>query len=118
MDLLDLMQAPAARYSDPVTSHQAAQKAEMRASEYRLMVLLQLLAGPKTDFDLAAATGKKQCSIGKRRGECRDAGLVRELRDGRGELVKGKSDIGSPVLTWEITQAGREYLAEHGPERV
>ena len=118
MDLLDLMQAPAARYSDPSTSHAAAQKAEMRATENRLAVLLNLAVRPMTDFELADATKKQQTSIGKRRCDCRDHGLVQIALDGRGEEVKRPAPSGSMALVWEITHAGRDYLAQHGPETL
>ena len=111
---LDLLQwqAPASRYSDPETCHEAATTAAMRASEGRMLVLEHLRVRPMSDFDLAAVTGWLATSIGKRRGECRDNNLVRALRDEKGNLVKGKSPMGSNVIMWEITDAGRQYHAE------
>ncbi len=117
MDLIDLMHTkPAARHSDPSTSRMAADRSAMKASEGRLAVLLHLSVKPMTDFELAVETKRAQTSIGKRRGECRDHGLVQIALDGRGEEVKRPAPSGSPALVWEITQAGREYLAYHGQE--
>jgi hypothetical protein len=111
MDLLN-WQAPASRRTDPITSHEAATTAEMRASEGRMLVLHNLRVRPMSDFDLAAVTGWIATSIGKRRGEARDAGLVRALRNADGELIKGKSPMGSNVIMWEITEAGIQYYSE------
>jgi hypothetical protein len=113
MDLLDLMQAPAARNSDPSTSHAAAQKAELHATENRLAVLRCLSIKPMTDFELAAELNRQQTSCGKRRGECRDHGLVQIALDGRGEEVKRPAPSGSMALVWEITQAGLEFLRQN-----
>lgn len=89
------------RPDDPITSHMAAASVtlDMRADRYRA-VLAILAEGPASDFDLAARTGLKQTSIGKRRGELRDAGLVRKLDD------LGVSDTGSACIRWALTDAG------------
>lgn len=97
---------PRARNTDPSTSHAAAADASLRASAGRLAVLDALMSGPKTDFELATATGRQQTSAGKRRGECRDHGLVDVARDGRGEEVKRAAPSGSKALVWQITPAG------------
>lgn len=91
-----------ARNTDPDTSHSAALAA--RRDRYA-EVLAVLACGPASDFDLARATGIKQTSIGKRRGELRDWGLVAE----HDQL--GVSDTGSPCIRWTLTDLGRE-LAE------
>jgi len=117
MDLIDLMQiAPTSRRSDPVTSREAAAKAEMRATENRMLVLLNLIVRPMSDFDLAEATGRLATSIGKRRHDCMTAGLVEQALDGRGEPAFGKTPTGSRCMIWAITQAGRAYYAEHSRE--
>lgn len=77
-----------------------------------MLVLHNLRIRPMSDFDLAAVTGWLATSIGKRRGECRDNNLVRALRDDKGELIKGKSPMGSNVMMWEITESGRQYYLE------
>ena len=103
---------PTARVTDPITSHMAAQAqtpAKVR-SEHRLVLeLLQWEA--LDDFELAKrasqALGRpvKQTSIGVRRGELRRIGLV------AGSGLKGKSDTGSPVIRWCLTDAGHKELA-------
>lgn len=104
---------PAARVTDPVTSHQAAkaQTPTKVRSEHRLVLSL-LQWEPLTDFDLAArasqALGRKvkQTSIGVRRSELVKAGLVRDSG------TKGVSDTGSPAIRWCLTEAGvREAAA-------
>lgn len=97
---------PRARLSDPETSHIAAERAALGASKGRLTVLRLLLERPMNDFELAAASGMIQPSIGKRRGECRDHLLVTEARDGHGEIAKGLSPNHSPTIIWQITPAG------------
>jgi hypothetical protein len=103
---------PAARASDPVSSHEAAARqtpAKVR-SEHRLV--LQLLAkGPMTDFDLASLASielkrtVKSVSLGVRRGELVRMGLVRNSG------TFGVSDTGSRAIRWAITDAGRKELA-------
>lgn len=88
-----------ARTTDPDTSHAAA--LAVRRDRYA-EVLAVLACGPASDFDLARATGIKQTSIGKRRGELRDWGLVAE----HDQL--GVSDTGSPCIRWTLTDLGRE----------
>jgi hypothetical protein len=86
-----------ARATDPDTSHEAAQDAAGNSDKHRALALRLLEeAGPDglTDFDLAAATGIQQTSIGKRRGELRDAGLV--INSGR----KRPSPSGSAAIVW------------------
>jgi len=59
-----------------------------------------------TDFDLAAQTGVQQTSIGKRRGELRDAGLVCRARTEDGTGVSRPSPTGSPAAVWVLSAAG------------
>lgn len=85
MNLLDWQPAPA-RNSDPVTSHLAADRAGMKASHNRLMVLRHLIAGgPMTDFELAEACGIQQTSIGK--------GVANA---GTGRLSRSRSTVARP----------------------
>lgn len=113
---LTLWPNPASRAGDPMTSHEAATRAGMRASEGRMLVLLNLTVKPMTDFELAAETKWQQTSIGKRRHECMMQGLVERALDGRGEDVRRPAPSGSPALVWQITQAGRHYYAQHSRE--
>ena len=88
---------PTARATDPGTSWAAARDAKPTASAGRALAL-QLLRehpGGLTDFELAALSGMQQTSIGKRRGELRDAGLVRATDRRR------PSPSGSAAIVWE-----------------
>jgi len=90
--------APTARHTDPATSHGAAERATGHAQADRQRVLALLAErGPLTDFQLADLTGRKQTSIGVRRGELVKAGLVREHDRG------GISDTGTPCIRWTVT---------------
>lgn len=102
---------PAARNTDPITSHQAARAqtpAKVR-SEHRLVLEL-LRWEPLTDFDLAERASQtlqrkvKSVSIGKRRGELRDLGLVADSG------LKGRSDTGSAAIRWALSEAGQAEL--------
>ena len=102
-------QPPSARPSDPETSHEAAHDAEFHASKGRLLVLFYLNKyGPLTDFELARLTAWQQTSIGKRRHECMEAGLVEVLRNGE-DVVKRPAPSGSNARVWKLTDKGREY---------
>lgn len=87
---------PVARSTDPVTSHLAAIDASSRAQTNRDLALATLRSHPSglTDFDLADLTGIAQTSIGKRRGELRDAGLVEDSGRHR------PSPSGSAAIVW------------------
>lgn len=69
-----------------------------------LTLLASVGADGLTDFELAARAGRKQTSLGVRRGELCKAGSVRNT--GR----KRPSDVGSPSSVWEITELGLEAL--------
>lgn len=103
---------PNVRTTDPITSHQAARSqtpAKVR-SEHRLVLEL-LRWEPLTDFDLAERASQtlqrkvKSVSIGKRRGELRDLGLVADSG------LKGRSDTGFAAVRWCLTDAGHKELA-------
>lgn len=91
LDLLSM-----ARQSDPDTSHAAARDAAPNAQTNRALALRLLRDHPNglTDFELAALTGLQQTSIGKRRGELRDAGLVYDTGERR------PSPSGSKAIVW------------------
>jgi|GEM_PF-2428304 len=110
----EIWSRPVARHTDPATSHMAAERAALTASKSRMLVLRLLSERPMTDFELAAASGKAQTSIGVRRGECAKHGLVEKALDGRGEEVTRPSPSGSDALVWQVTPAGRAFYAEHG----
>lgn len=65
--------------------------------------------GALTDFELASQTGWQQTSIGKRRGECRDAGLI-EAAEVNGQPLRRPSPSGSMAQAWRLTPAGFAYL--------
>lgn len=91
--------APRARFTDPVTSHEAARAvtADRQRDAHRLV--LQLLAehGPLSDFDLARLTGLKQTSVGVRRGELVELGQVERFDRA------GVSDTGRACIRWALT---------------
>lgn len=89
---------PAARRTDPDTSHEAADRSPEARNRDRDRALAALEAAPfgLTDFELAAAIGRQQTSAGKRRGELRDAGFVRNSG------VKRPAPSGSPAIVWEF----------------
>jgi hypothetical protein len=97
-----------ARATDPETSHLAAAEAIGRKAHHQRLTLAALLAADDglTDFELAAITGVQQTSIGKRRGELRDAGLVRQLTNEDGITVRRPSPSNSPSIVWTLTAAG------------
>jgi len=111
-DQLILFKDPMSRNSDPDTSHQAASEAKFRASRHRILALKTLKRfGPLTDYELAARTGLQQNSIGKRRKECQDAGLIAGLMDADGNNVKRPAPSGSKALVWALTKEGDAYVA-------
>lgn len=89
-----------ARTSDPETSMMAAEQALVRAGTNRARALNLLRQFPEglTDFELADLTGLQQTSVGKRRGELRDAGLVYDT--GR----RRPAPSGSAAIVWAATQ--------------
>ena len=114
---------PAARHTDPDTSHGAAVIAIHHAAGNRRIALAELAqAGAEglTDFELAARTGIAQTSIGKRRGELRDAGLVTALMTPCNEHPTGWRPVtrsapsGTPARVWVVTDAGVEYAYNEG----
>ena len=89
-----------ARASDPSTSHLAVEDAKKNAAKGRqiaLQVLQEHRAG-LTDFELATLAGWQQTSIGKRRGELRDLGLV--IDSG----LRRPSPSGSKAIVWRVNQ--------------
>jgi len=102
---------PNARNTDPETSHDAAEDASFKASKHRLLALKALFTyGAMTDYELAARTGLQQNSIGKRRKDCQDAGLVTVLMDVNGGKVRRPAPSGSSALVWTLTATGQDYV--------
>lgn len=102
-DLPAWFPAQAARASDPITSHEAAQRVARTAATDRALVLRihQQWTSGLTDFELADLAGRQQTSLGKRRGELRDAGLICDSGH------KRPAPSGSLAVVWQITEAGR-----------
>jgi hypothetical protein len=92
-----------ARFTDPETSRRAAADAARSAATHRTRALETLRAhhGGLTDFELAALLGVAQTSIGKRRGELRDAGLVEDSG------VRRPAPSGSAAIVWRIRLGGQ-----------
>ena len=107
---------PGARSTDPGTSHVAAFEQRRRMSGTHQRALAELaLAGEVglNDFELAARAGRKQTSIGVRRGELVKAGLVRSAG------ITRPSDTGDPSTVWVLTPAGLDvYRALTPAERI
>lgn len=82
------------RATDPETSQIAA--APNRSRDRDLVYAALRIAADRglTDFELGACIGRQQTSAGKRRGELRDAGLVRDSGQRR------PAPSGSPAIVW------------------
>lgn len=110
----ELFGDPVARRSDPGTSHQAAERVMPIAGTDRMNVLIahwhNRMTG-LTDFELAHHLNRQQTSVGKRRGELRDAGMIAPTLD------KRSAPSGSPALVWKITQKGIEFLTQSGVQK-
>lgn len=98
------------RSTDPLTSYQAAIDTSQKAPNHRLLALHALLQyGPMTDFELADRTGLQQTSIGKRRKDCQELGLV-DFYMPMGEKERRKTPSGSSAYVWQITELGYKFL--------
>ena len=100
-----LFDDPAARHTDPITSHQAASRKKITAGSDRAHALIVHARHPHglTDFELADILQRQQTSAGKRRGELRDAGLIEETE------YRRNAPSGSPSIVWRITEAGKKF---------
>jgi hypothetical protein len=88
---------PSARRTDPDTTQASAvAHAELRRRDQARALAALRSAGVTglTDFELGDRIGRQQTSAGKRRGELRDAGLVRD--SGR----RRKAPSGSLAIVW------------------
>jgi predicted transcriptional regulator len=98
--------------NDLVTSHEAAAKASIKAPNHRIVALKAFVEhGPMTDFQLAEKTGLQQTSIGKRRKDCQDAGLI-DFYMPNGEKERRQTPSGSSACVWQITELGYKFLKE------
>lgn len=89
---------PNARATDPDTSHRAAQRKRLTVDKDRAAVLSVHAENPKglTDFELAEIMGRQQTSVGKRRGELRDAGYIEDSG------FRRPSPSGSSAIVWRL----------------
>jgi hypothetical protein len=103
-----LFDHPAARATDPETSHMAAGRALSRKASDQRLVLAIHAANPDglTDFELAEIADRAQTSLGVRRGELRDHGLI--VNSG----LRRPSPSGSPSIVWWLTEAGLRAALE------
>lgn len=113
---LDMMfNEPMSRNTDPQTSHDAAERMKPLSGPDRIAVLkeygLHVILG-LTDYELAARMNRQQNSVGKRRGELRDAGLLVSAIDPEGKVMKRPAPSGSGSMVWVITARGLTAL--HG----
>lgn len=100
--------ALAARLTDPDTAHDAAAAVTdvQRRNVYRAVLEAIVEHGPCTDHDLARYVSGKlghpigQTSVGVRRGELRNAGLVADSGH------KGRTETGAKAIRWALTPAG------------
>jgi hypothetical protein len=106
-ELFGFVYGPGARNDDPDTSQLAAKRTPNIRARDRMLVLTEHLAHPfgLTDFELAANLNRQQTSLGKRRGELRDIGLIEDT--GR----RRPAPSGSPAIVWALTAKGRQILA-------
>lgn len=100
----------AARATDPVTSVMAAEQIapHVAGDRWKVLEAFYLLSHTTLDdFELADWTGKKQTSVGKRRGELERMGFVEkaERRESRSKLTT------SIVQSYRITDAGLTFYA-------
>lgn len=97
-----------ARSTDPETSHRAAKRVSSnKANDYKLVLRIHAEhVDGLNDFELAAFAGRAQTSLGVRRGELRDAGLIEYAGFTR------PSPSGSPARVWRLTEAGRRAVLE------
>jgi hypothetical protein len=91
-----------ARRTDPETSRQAAEDVLGHAANHRRLVLEEHRRCPEglTDFELAERLGLQQTSVGKRRGELRDAGFLQDSGTRR------PAPSGSLAIVWQIIGKG------------
>ena len=97
------------RASDPPTSREAAENNAPRAPRHRDLALRVIREHPAglTDFELADLTGLAQTSIGKRRGELRDRGLVEDSGERR------PSPSGSAAIVWRAVRYDQTITDHH-----
>ena len=107
-DLPEWFPPPAARMTDPATSHEAAEAAAATAASDRALVLSlhrQHTAG-LTDFELADLADRQQTSLGVRRGELVKAGLIRDSG------MRRPTPSGASAIVWTLTEEPSDWAAD------
>lgn len=90
-----------ARNSDPDTSHAAPLTLDLSADRTRVLLTHAKHAEHGlTDFELAEIHGRAQTSLGKRRGELRDCGLIAATE------ARRPAPSGAMSTVWRITSDG------------
>ena len=105
----DTSVVPAARVTDPSTSHEAARRASSRAAaDAELVLLAHADAGERglTGSELEAATRRSYSVIGPRRPGLERLGLIAKVNGMRRE-----NDRGNPEQVYRITGSGRDEAA-------
>lgn len=94
---------PGFRSTDPVTSAEAARgnPAQRRLDQITVLSIHARHPAGLTDFELADIMRRQQTSVGKRRGELRDAGLIEATE------LRRFAPSGSLAIVWKITEAGK-----------
>ena len=98
---LPLFAQPAARKSDPVTSHEAARSARSFAGEHHAAILEALSHGPAGASGIAKRCGLLAHQVNKRLGELAKAGRIVET----GRVVTSASGRGE--REWYLTPVPR-----------
>ncbi len=99
VDSLPLFAQPAARKSDPVTSHQAARSARSFAGEHHTAILEALAHGPAGASGIAARCGLLAHQVNKRITELAKAGRIVET----GRVVQSASGRGE--REWRVASS-------------
>jgi len=95
---MDAITAPAARRTDPVTSHQAARRAANFAESHAGRILAALAEGPRTAAGLAEMTGLSVVQVDRRLPELERAGKARPVMNGTQVYVVGGYRV------WELVR--------------
>ena len=93
---LDMFAAPAARRSDPATSHQAAESAKELAARHHKIILEALRRGPAGKDRIAALTQLTGTQVARRTCELQRQGLIEPT----GVVVR--STAGRAEREWRI----------------
>lgn len=114
-DIYHHLEGPAARTSDPTSSHEAAEQAARNAGGSKLKIL-QALARLRfaNDEALAYATGIEKGPCARRRLDLQRQGLVQPVMVNDPQIgsyqYRIKTHAGVPALAWELSPDGRALL--------